>query len=143
MTPIISHPCRKITTSDLISLHLPDYTKPKHSKREILRWLIQNTSDRGDDHHSPGDELVMEVSVCVGGTIRRNQQIGSVKIRGVDRGKLDLHRPLSQLACYRGGCWHAAAHAPQPLHFSASILIIFLIISFPPVMLFLDFLRLL
>ena len=41
--------------------------------------------------------LSVEVSVGIGGAVGRDEQIGVVKIRCIDRYELDLHRPLIEM----------------------------------------------
>ena len=65
------------------------------------------------------DQSFVKVSVSVGGAVGCNQQSGTVKIRCVDRGRLNLNRPLGKAA---------SAQAPQPLHRSSSMYTIFLFI---------------
>ena len=43
-------------------------------------------------------ETVVEISVSVCSTVGCNQQVCTVKIRSIDRSKLDLYRPLAELA---------------------------------------------
>ena len=40
----------------------------------------------------------MEISIGIGGAVRRNQEIGIVKIRGVYGRELDLNRKVGKLA---------------------------------------------
>ena len=42
------------------------------------------------------DEIVVEISVCVGSAVCGNEELRTVKIRGADRGKLNLDRPLGE-----------------------------------------------
>ena len=44
------------------------------------------------------DEIVVEISVCVGSAVCGNEELRTVKIRGVYRHQLDLHRPLGKAA---------------------------------------------
>ena len=75
------------------------------------------------------NEIVVEVSVCVSSTIRGNEKLCTVKVRGADRDELDLNRPLGESAlhgdrcsvsrnrcvvrCRRGGMCDRAAHASR------------------------------
>ncbi len=57
-----------------------------------------------DECHMSVDEIVVEVSVCVGGAVRGNEELRTVKVRGADRGELDLDRPLGESALHGDRC---------------------------------------
>lgn len=50
-----------------------------------------------DERHAAANEILMEVAVGIGRAVRRDEQVCPVKIRRVDRRKLDLNRPLAKL----------------------------------------------
>ena len=63
--------------------------------------LVQfGTADEGN---VIADKFIVEIAVGIGGAVCRNQQIGTVKVGGVDRDQFDLYRPLQKLACDRCG----------------------------------------
>ena len=70
--------------------------------------LVQfRTADQCD---AVADKLVMEVAVSVGSAVGGDEQIGTVKVRGVNGDELDLAGPLRKLTRHtlglarRGGC---------------------------------------
>ena len=43
------------------------------------------------------DEILMKIAIGISGAICCNEQVCTLKVRSLDRDKLDLHRPLTKL----------------------------------------------
>ena len=74
----------------------PDVVAAK-DLRQLLRIvsLVQlGAADQGD---AVAHEPLVEIQACIGGAVRRDQQLGAVEPGGLHRHQLDLHRPLSQM----------------------------------------------
>ena len=50
-----------------------------------------------DERRFAFDKIVVKISVCVSGTVRRDQKMRAVEIRSAERGEFDLYRPLPKL----------------------------------------------